>query len=127
MERTKVPTKEAPKSYSRRRSQRLFLQVPVTVRREADSGGFTEETVTMVVNAHGALVAVAAAVQLGETLLIKNKVTGEEQPCRVAYLASPVSGKVQVGLEFIQSAPLFWRISFPPDDWSPTTPGRRSA
>lgn len=113
-----MPSKEAAVDYSRRRSQRLLLQVPVVVRAEATGGKLEEATHTLVVNAHGALIALEASVQSGETLLLRNKATGEEQPCRVVYLGPPASRGLQVGMEFIKPAPQFWQISFPPQDWS---------
>ena len=30
--------------------------------------------------------------------------------------------KSEVGVEFLKPAPKFWRISFPPDDWTPKDP-----
>jgi hypothetical protein len=116
----KGPLIEAGKDVSKRRSQRLLLQVAVIVRSEGDSGSFKEETHTLVVNAHGALVALATAVENTQTLFVKNKITGEEMACRIAYLGSPSEGKSQVGLEFLQPAPTFWHITFPPEDWGAT-------
>jgi hypothetical protein len=115
---------ESSKESTKRRSQRLLLQVGVTVRREAVKGAFTEETSTLVVNAHGALVALAAPAQSGETLFVVNRSTQEERHCRVVYLGPQADGKAQVGLEFVEPAPNFWHISFPPEDWSSST-GKR--
>jgi hypothetical protein len=28
-------------------------------------------------------------------------------------------GKQEVGLEFAEASPRFWKIAFPPDDWNP--------
>jgi hypothetical protein len=109
---------ESSKESTKRRSQRLLLQIGVTVRREAAKGAFTEETNTLVVNAHGALVALATPTQSGDTLLLANNATSEERPCRVVYLGPQTDGKAQVGLEFVEPAPNFWHISFPPTDWS---------
>jgi hypothetical protein len=63
----------------KRRSQRLFLQVRVVVEAKLANKPFSEETHTIVVNAHGAL-------------------------------------------EFSKPNPGFWRISFPPDDWTNKSP-----
>src|SRR5690348_17760655 len=44
----------------RRRSMRVLLSVPIVVSgKDADNKGFTEEARTLVVNAHGALIALA--------------------------------------------------------------------
>ncbi len=115
----KKPFAEGSKESVNRRSFRLLLQVPVIIRCEGPEE-FTEETQTLVVNAHGALVGLGAVVQSGQTLFLKNKITGEERACRIAYLGPPSGGKTQVGLEFIEPSPHFWQISFPPEDWART-------
>jgi hypothetical protein len=120
----KGPSLEGGKGITQRRSQRLFLQVAVIVRRQGQ-GEFTEDTQTLVVNAHGALVTLAAPVQMGQTLFLKNRVSGEECACRVVYLGPPAGDKGQVGLEFTAPAPQFWHISFPPDDWATSASGKR--
>lgn len=66
------------------------------------------------VNAHGGLIALAANVQEGQTILVVNRNTREEQECRVVYLGSLQDGKWRVGVEFVHPAPDFWRIHFPP-------------
>jgi hypothetical protein len=37
------------------------------------------------------------------------------------------SGKAEVGLEFSSPHPTFWRVAFPPEDWTPRHPEARSA
>jgi hypothetical protein len=112
------PTKGGPDSKSRR-SQRVIVGVPVTVSNEGGSrdGAFQEETQTLVVNAHGAMIAIAAKVAKGQMVRLKNRVTQEEQVCKVVYLGPTSGGKVQVGVDFTSKAPDFWRIAFPPEDW----------
>jgi hypothetical protein len=104
---------------SRRRSQRVLVSVPITVSNEGGSrdAAFQEETQTLVVNAHGAMVALAAKVVKGQTLRMKNRATQEEQSCKVVYLGPLSGGKAQVGVDFTSSSPDFWRIAFPPEDW----------
>lgn len=104
---------------SRRRSQRVILSLSITVR--SDDGpkekSFEEETRTLVVNVHGALIVLAAKVVKGQKLRLMNRATQVEQVCRVTTLG-PVSGnKAQIGVEFLDPSPDFWRISFPPEDW----------
>ncbi|HKV63670.1 MAG TPA: hypothetical protein VJO16_17315 [Candidatus Acidoferrum sp.] len=31
-------------------------------------------------------------------------------------------GKFEVGIEFVELAPRFWRVAFSPEDWSPRSP-----
>ena len=104
---------------SGRRSQRVLLNMPIIVRTEASprGPGFTEETQTLVVNAHGALIAVAGRLEQGQTFYVSNRVTHEEEQCRVIYVGPVTAGKAQVGIEFAKPSPDFWRISFPPEDW----------
>lgn len=103
-----------------RRSQRLLLDVPLVVRGESiEKQPFQEETFTIVVSAHGALVVLAAKVALGQRLLLMNPNTWDQQEGRVAYLGSPYGGLTQVGIEFTRPSPEFWPISSPPDDWKP--------
>ncbi len=104
---------------SRRRSQRVILTVAVTVRTEGSpkDASFEEETHTLVVNLHGALIVLEGKVVKDQKLRLTNRATKEEQMCRVAHVAPASAGKPQVGIEFLKPSPDFWRISFPPEDW----------
>jgi hypothetical protein len=103
----------------RRRSQRVILSLAVTVRTDGGpkDASFEEETRTLVVNLHGALIILAAKVTKGQMLRLMNRATKEEQQCRVASVGLPSEGKTQVGVEFLKPSPDFWHISFPPEDW----------
>jgi hypothetical protein len=117
------PNKGGPES-NRRRSQRVILSVPVTVRTEDGrrEASFEEVTHTLIVNAHGALIAIAGKVEKGQTLRLTNRATHEEQLSHVVHVG-PVSGsKAQIGVEFKTPSPDFWRIAFPPEDWSAPEP-----
>jgi hypothetical protein len=97
-----------------RRSKRLALQVPVRVYGQGDSrNGFREETRTLSINANGSLVSIVAPVEMGQTLLLMNRMTGEEQECRVAYVGPVAQGRMKVGLAFRHPAPRFWQVDFP--------------
>ena len=114
-----TPTRPTPHA-NRRRSQRVILTLAVTVRAEASSPKevyFVEETHTLVVNLHGALIVLAGKVTKGQKLRLTNRATKEEQICRVASITAVPDGKTQVGVEFLKPSPDFWRISFPPEDW----------
>jgi hypothetical protein len=97
----------------------VIVSVPITVSSEGGNrdAAFQEETQTLVVNAHGAMVALTAKVVKGQALRMKNRATQEEQLCKVAYLGPASGGKGQVGVDFSSPAPDFWRIAFPPEDW----------
>jgi hypothetical protein len=107
---------------SRRRSQRVILSLGITVRTEGapKDRSFEEETHTLIVNAHGALISLAGKVTKGQKLRMTNRATKAEQLCRVATMYPPSGGKAQIGIEFLTPSPDFWRISFPPEDWALT-------
>ncbi len=102
----------------RRRSMRVLLSVPILVTGKAVSGeNFTEEARTLVVNAHGALIALVTPVAAGQPLTVANKSTRETCECRVVYSGTAQNGKTQMGIEFIKPSASFWQIGFPPEDW----------
>jgi len=102
----------------RRRSMRVLLSVPIHVSgKDRDNEQFDEETRTLVVNAHGALISLAAKVIAGQQITVDNKATRKTMNCRVVYLGNPAAGKIQMGVEFTEPCPSFWQIDFPPDDW----------
>jgi hypothetical protein len=108
------------KHNGRRHSQRVCVSVDVVVFwRGAVGEPASEETKTLAVNAHGALVILRRAVQLGDSLNLKNATTADEIACRVVSLGSrDNSGTMPVGIEFVEPARRFWHIEFPPEDWS---------
>jgi len=102
----------------RRRSMRVLLSVPISVDGENTRGeSFSEQTRTLVVNAHGALISLAAPVAKGQRISVSNKATQKSIKCTVVHLGSSQAGKVQMGIEFEGPCPSFWQIDFPPDDW----------
>jgi hypothetical protein len=105
--------------FDRRRAERIALQVPVCVyghgrHREP----FHEETTSLVVNAHGALIPLSNRVRMGQELLLTNPATHTEQTCRVVFLASKRSRRNKVGVAFTGEASAFWSLSGD----SPTNP-----
>jgi hypothetical protein len=119
-----APPKAAPDKQGlqldtgRRRSMRVLLSVPIYVTGETKDGDkFTEQTRTLVVNAHGALISLAAKVIAAQRIRVDNPATQKSMDCRVVYVGNPAAGKMQTGVEFTQPCPSFWQIDFPPDDW----------
>jgi hypothetical protein len=104
------------------------MQVPVRIR-STDAQGQTvdEETETLAINAHGALVLLQTRLVSGSRVLLFHKKTLEEQECQVVFLGPVRSGKAEVGLEFSSPRPSFWRVAFPPEDWTSKHPEARSA
>src|SRR6267143_1360604 len=108
---------------AQRRSQRVIVKVSVMVL--ADGTGnkpVSEETLTVTVNAHGAMILLGFKVSIGQLLTLPNSRTGEEVACRVVYVSPHESEKRQVGVDFMKPSPRFWRISFPPPDWTTRSP-----
>ena len=111
----------------RRRSQRVLMQVSVKLRgNDTEGRKFEEETSTLAINAHGALVLLQARITCGSKIHLQHNGTKEEQECHVAFLGPVRSGKAEVGLEFSETRPGFWRVAFPPEDWSPKHPEART-
>lgn len=114
-------------SGSRRRSQRVLMQVLVRIRGEDAQGHkIEEETETLAINAHGALVLLNSRLTSGSKVLLQHKRTSEEQECHVAFLGPVRNGKAEIGLEFSAPRPGFWRVAFPPEDWTPRHPEART-
>jgi len=102
----------------RRRSMRVLLSVPILVTGlDTKKKEFHEETRTLVVNAHGALITLGTPVTSGQKVTLSNRATKQSQDCRVVHLGTVEGGKTQLGVEFIKPTPAFWQIDFPPDDW----------
>ena len=103
---------------SRRRSMRVLLSVPIRVTgKTAANEDFEEQTRTLVVNAHGALISLQAPVRTNQHLTVEHKATNESRECRVVQVGTQAAGKIQVGIEFVKPSGAFWQIDFPPDDW----------
>lgn len=108
---------------NRRRSQRVLVKVPVRVSVQAGATPLTEEeTHTLAVSAHGALVEVSAPLYRGQRLTLSNPQTKDSLECVVAHIDRFPNEPVKVGVEFLLPNPTFWRVAFPPKDWSPRHP-----
>ncbi|SRR6266849_10993759 len=103
----------------KRRSERLLLDVPLFISGESeDRRTFREETFTLTVSAHGALVMLATRVVLGQRVVLMNPKNSDEREGTVAYLGPAYAGLAKVAIEFTKPAPEFWSISSPPPDWN---------
>jgi hypothetical protein len=121
------PSNPSTHGVARRRSQRVLMQVAVRLRgTDAQGKTFEQETETLAINAHGALVLLESRVVSGSKILMQHKKTQEEQECQVVFLGPVRSGKAEIGLEFSSPRPAFWRVAFPPEDWTPRHPEART-
>jgi hypothetical protein len=112
---------------AKRRSQRVLMQVGVRIRgKDAQGKDFEETTETLAISAHGALVLLTARLISGAVVHMKHNKTEEEQECHVAFLGPVRSSKAEIGLEFTTPRPTFWRVAFPPEDWTAKNPEART-
>jgi len=112
---------------NRRRSQRVLMKVPVQVSGQAADGAtFEESTHTLSISPHGALLVLAAPVRRGQRFILSNTQTKSALECVVAHLEPTPGAPTQVGVEFSLPNPAFWRVAFPPKDWTPRHPDAKS-
>jgi PilZ domain len=112
---------------ARRRSLRVLMQIPVRVSGQAgDALFFEEDTHTMAISAHGALIVVTAPVYRGQRFTISNVQTNAALECVVAHIDKVAGRQTQVGVEFMLPNPTFWHVAFPPRDWTPHHPDAKS-
>lgn len=107
-------------SAERRRTHRIQISMPVIVRGKSGGQSFEEKTQTVSVNANGCMVRLDARVARAQHVSIINPKTVEELDCTVTFIGQKEGSKTEIGLEFMEPSPLFWRIAFPPEDWDPT-------
>jgi hypothetical protein len=112
---------------NRRRSQRVLMKIPVRVSSQAGAASFLEEdTYTLAISAHGALIVVAAPVYRGQRFTLSNIQTKAALECIVAHVDKVPGEQTRVGVEFMMPNQTFWRVAFPPKDWTPRHPDAKS-
>jgi hypothetical protein len=103
---------------NRRRSERVMLQMKVTVIAEdIQRKSHQEEAMTQVVNAHGGLLKMKMEVHVGQPMLLVNLQKNVEQNCRVIRVEDTSTEYFSVAFEFDKPNPKFWPVVFPPSDW----------
>lgn len=104
----------------KRRSTRIALRVPLRVIGTDNAGkSFTEETSSLIVNAHGGLVTLKQKLNRGQLVRVVNRQNGTEQECKVViHEQADAPDEFAVGLEFTTPRSDFWPVAFPPDDWN---------
>lgn len=103
-----------------KKSQRLRLELPVFVyspSTDQEPEPLHEMARSLVVYARGGVVVLGTTVKLGQELLLVNPRSEVHAACRVARF-EPCPPMVR--LEFIEPAPGFWGVVFPPEDADPT-------
>jgi hypothetical protein len=108
------PRPDAVEVPDRRRSRRWSLDVSVYVYGHGPSKEpFHEEAHTLHVNANGALLLLSVPVRKGQKLLLTNRLTQQEQDCRVVFLGAKHTRTVEAGVAFPMTNPDFWQVSTP--------------
>ena len=111
--------KGSSQTFVARRSPRVAIDMPVEVVGQRVNGKvFRQETRATAVNAHGAQLILGMAIEIQPSIHLRNKKTGAEAQCRVVYQKRIETEKAELGIEFVDSQPTFWGITFPPEDWS---------
>jgi len=103
---------------NRRRSERVMLQMRITVIAEdVAHKPRQEEALTLIVNVHGGLLKMKLDVYVGQPMRLVNPQNKIEQSCRVVRVEDSVSEFFSVAFEFDQPNPKFWPVVFPPANW----------
>jgi hypothetical protein len=98
-----------------RRSSRVSLRVPLRIFEPGTNKRFTiGEAYAVKVSLWGGLVALQGPVNRGQKLLLVNEATGESKESHVVYLGAIHPTRRLIGVEFLESAPNFWGLNFPP-------------
>jgi hypothetical protein len=112
-----------PEDSKPRRSSRVFARIAVhAAGKDADGRKFREDSHTIVVSAHGALLYLQKPVGVGAELVLSNPISDDEQECRVVYLGETCDKGTRIGVEFLSPSPHFWGVEFTGQDWAARTP-----
>jgi len=111
------------KHLDQRRGRRVMLTISVLITGTHEDGRrFSEESQTIVVNPHGAMLLLSENVKAGQKLKVRHALSGETRECTVVDLGLKHENKREVGIELLEASSQFWHVAFPPDDWSPHSP-----
>jgi len=103
----------------RRRSHRVILRIPVSLKVMVAGKPVTANATTVSVNDHGAMLLCSRPFAAETIIEVKNDRTGESMNCRVTRTPIENNEGYLIPVGFSSSSPAFWRISFPPSDWKP--------
>jgi len=93
----------------RRRSDRLQHDIGIIIRVESPKGAsWEEETFTISVSNHGALVLLEGNVAVGQEVTLVNPENQQEVAGKVVRLGAKHGGLAMVGIEFLAPSPEFW-------------------
>src|SRR5258708_39662435 len=85
-----------------RRSRRVMVRLAIQVRwTPAGDSAITENTTTLVVNAHAALISLAMKVKPGARSFVRNRAVAEDKEWRGVLLQEQQEGKSGAGVDFL--------------------------
>jgi hypothetical protein len=103
----------------RRRSQRVMIQIPVTLELMVAGKKMTVRASTASVNDQGAMLLCAKNFPVETRFDLINERTAQKQSCRVTRTAVENPQGYLIPVEFAAAEPGFWHICFPPPGWKP--------
>jgi hypothetical protein len=100
---------------NKRRTERVLLRIPIEISGEdSDGKAFQEKTFTLIINRHGARVALRAHVRPGTLVTVKNLLSSLSARFRIVGPSGRSLGEgPEWGVECLQHGLDFWGISFP--------------
>lgn len=110
----------------RRRSHRVHIAMPLLVRGKMGAQAFEERTRTITVSASGCMIRMTTPVKRSQEVTLVNTKTAQALPGMVAFVGQKAGEVMEVGIKFNEPSPMFWRISFPPEEWNPSERKRPS-
>ena len=104
-------------SRSNRRSDRISISLPLEATGlDAENRPFIDSAATIVVNRHGALIAIKRPLRIGEIIRVSRQLfdgSRREAEVRVVAFEKDSSGEPAYGIAFVDSTLDFWGIEFP--------------
>ena len=104
----------------RRRSQRVIIQVPVTLVIMEEGRAVNIPAHTVAVNVHGAMVVCSRSLEAETRLQVVNERTRQRIDSRVTRVPRDSAEGFLIPVEFTSPSPDFWQITFPPSTWKTT-------
>ena len=111
-----------------RRSSRISISIPLEVLgQDAQGSEIHAAATTKYVNKHGALVLADRAFPLNTEVTLQIPHQERSERAKVVWVSKEkdANGRSELGVE-LEDAENFWGVQFPPDDWVPTEPDRKS-
>jgi len=111
---------QVPPGDERRRSQRVVIEIPVTLEMTISGTKAKVSAKTASVNDRGATLQCTKNLPAQTRFDLFNQRTGRSQSCRVTRSPTDMKKGYLVPVEFAVPEPGFWGISFPPPGWKPS-------